>query len=89
MTGYTSGALDGNTSTGSSDIFVVKFNSSGTKQWSSQQGTSSSDSARGIAIDSSRNVYVAGYTLGALDSNNNAGDRDIFVIKFNSDGIKQ
>ena len=32
LTGYTEGGLDGNTSAGSSDLFVVKYNSSGTKQ---------------------------------------------------------
>ena len=32
VTGSASGALDGNTSAGNSDLFVVKYNSSGTKQ---------------------------------------------------------
>ena len=32
VTGTTGGGLDGNTSSGSSDIFLVKYNSSGTKQ---------------------------------------------------------
>ena len=43
VTGYTSGGLDGNTSAGSSDLFVVKYNSSGTKQWTKQLGTSGED----------------------------------------------
>ena len=32
VTGKTGGGLDGNTSSGGSDIFLVKYNSSGTKQ---------------------------------------------------------
>ena len=32
VTGTTEGGLDGNTSAGRKDIFVVKYNSSGTKQ---------------------------------------------------------
>ena len=32
VTGYTQGGLDGNTSAGNDDLFVVKYNSSGTKQ---------------------------------------------------------
>ena len=32
VTGITFGGLDGNTSSGSDDIFLVKYNSSGTKQ---------------------------------------------------------
>ncbi len=81
--------LDGNTNAGNSDIFVVKYNSSGTKQWTKQLGTSSWDSAYGVATDSSGNVYITGYTGGALDNNTNAGDRDLFVVKYNSSGTKQ
>ncbi|MDP7464348.1 MAG: SBBP repeat-containing protein [SAR324 cluster bacterium] len=32
VTGYTYGGLDGNTSSGSNDIFLLKYNSSGSKQ---------------------------------------------------------
>ena len=90
MTGYTKGGLDGNTSSGSADLFVVKYNSSGTKQWTKQLGTSSGESPYGgVAVDSSGNVYAAGYTEGGLDGNTSAGDKDIFLVKYNSDGVKQ
>ena len=39
VTGKTGGGLDGNTSSGLTDIFLVKYNSSGTKQWTKQLGT--------------------------------------------------
>jgi len=68
---------------------VVKYNSSGTKQWTKQLGTSSDDSANGVATDSSGNVYVTGYTQGGLDGNTSAGGTDIFVVKYNSSGTKQ
>ena len=48
VTGNTDGGLDGNTSSGESDIFLVKYNSSGTKQWTKQLGTSSSDYGYGV-----------------------------------------
>ena len=38
--GGTKGGLDGNTSTGDTDLFVIKYNSSGTKQWTKQLGSS-------------------------------------------------
>ena len=40
VTGGTKGGLDGNTSAGNTDLFVVKYNSSGTKQWTKQMGSS-------------------------------------------------
>ena len=89
VTGYTEGGLDGNTSVGKADLFVVKYNSSGTKQWTKQLGTWDSDFANGVATDSSGNVYVTGYTQGGLDGNTHAGDCDLFVVKYNSSGTKQ
>jgi hypothetical protein len=88
VTGYTY-ALDGNSSSGGYDLFVVKYNSSGTKQWTKQLGSSSSDYAKGVAVDSSGNVYAAGYTEGELDGNTNAGQKDVFLVKYNSSGVKQ
>jgi len=89
VTGGTKGGLDGNTSAGNTDLFVVKYNSSGTKQWTKQMGSSSRDSANGVATDSSGNVYVAGGTKGNLNGISNSGRTDAFVIKFNSSGTKQ
>ena len=96
VTGITSGGLDGNTNYGSdcnyppcSDIFLVKYNSSGTKQWTKQLGTSSYDSGNDVTTDSSGNIYVTGSTEGGLDGNINSGSYDIFLVKYNSSGTKQ
>jgi len=89
VTGYTEGELDGNTNSGESDIFLVKYNSSGTKQWTKQLGTSSSEWGSGITTDSSDNIYVSGTTGGGLDGNTNSGNSDIFLVKYNSSGTKQ
>jgi len=89
VTGFTYGDLDGNTNSGWDDIFLVKFNSSGTKQWTKQLGTSSDDEGNGVTTDSSGNIYVTGYTNGGLDGNTNSGSYDIFIVKYNSSGIKQ
>ena len=74
---------------GSTIIILVKYNSSGTKQWTKQLGTSSDDRGNGVTVDSSDNIYVTGYTKGGLDGNSNSGDWDLFVVKYNSDGVKQ
>jgi len=82
VTGWTHGALDGNSyAGGGGDVFVVKYSSAGVKQWTRQLGTSSGDYGLGIAVDSAGNVYVTGSTDGSLDGNGNAGDRDVFVLK--------
>ncbi len=89
VTGYTGGDLDGNTNSGNDDIFLVKYNSSGTKQWTKQLGTSSYDFGRGVTTDSSGNIYLTGDTVGELDGNTNSGQRDILLVKYNSSGTKQ
>ena len=91
MTGYTSGDLDGNINInwGETDIFLVKYNSSGTKQWTKQLGTSSFDYGQGVTTDSSDNIYVTGYTTGDLDGNTKSGNQDIFLVKYDSSGTKQ
>ena len=99
ITGSTSGGLavpfttegpDGNTYLGqnsSNDIFLVKYNSSGAKLWTKQLGTPLYDSANGLAIDSSDNIYVTGYTQGNLYTY--SGGKDVFVVKYDSSGTKQ
>ena len=96
VTGHTKGGLDGNTNSGESDIFLVKYNSSGIKQWTKQLGTSSRDSGKHVTTDSSGNIFVTGNTSGGLDGNTNYGSdcnyppcSDIFLVKYNSSGIKQ
>ena len=89
VAGHTRDGLDGNLSAGDYDLFVVKYNATGTKQWTKQLGTTSYDLAAGVAIDSSSNVYVAGSTEGGIDGNSRLGDRDLFVVKYDSDGNKQ
>ena len=89
VTGETTGGLDGNTHSGSYDLFLMKYNSSGTKQWTRQLGTSTNDHGKGVTVDSSDNIYVSGYTLGGLDGNTISGNSDIFLVKYNSSGTKQ
>ena len=93
--------LDGNTVTDPcwvpepwtcNDMFVVKYDSSGTKQWTVEFGTDSKDEANGIATDFSGNIYVTGETVYQMDSNMNAGPEDtsdMFLVKYNSNGTFQ
>jgi len=82
VTGYTEGSLDNNSHAGSNDVFLIKYDSAGNKQWTQQLGTTSSDTPGGITSDSNGNVYVSGSTNGSLDGNTSAGGQDLFVVKF-------
>ena len=89
VTGSTEGDLDGNTNSGGQDIFLVKYDSSGTKQWTKQLGTSGNDYGWSVTTDTSGNIYVTGWTYGGLDGKTSSGESDIFLVKYDSSGTKQ
>ena len=89
ISGYTKGNFDNDSITANPDIILLKYNSSGTKLWHKQIGTSFDDRGNGIAIDSSNNIYITGYSKGDLDNNTNSGRSDAFLMKFDSGGSKQ
>ncbi|MDX1251207.1 MAG: SBBP repeat-containing protein [Gammaproteobacteria bacterium] len=75
---------------GGGDVFVVKFNAAGVEQWNLQFGTVALDQAFGVAVDAAGNVYVVGRTYGGLHGNTYAGgDGDAFVVKYNTEGVRQ
>ena len=52
-------------------------------------GGSSQDHVLGITSDSLGDIYISGKTNGSLDGNANSGDYDLFVVEYNSAGVKQ
>ncbi len=90
LTGHTSGGLDGGAPTGSNDLFVVKYDSTGVKRYVRQIGAAGVETAgNGIAVDASGNVYAVGYTQGGLDGNTLAGVFDVVLVKYDSGGTRQ
>jgi hypothetical protein len=91
----TFGSLPSITSSGASDIFVAKYNSSGVAQWIKQAGGSTNnDEGIRIALDASVNIYITGYfngtaTFGTLPPLTSLGAKDIFIAKYNSNGVEQ
>jgi hypothetical protein len=59
-----------------------------TWNWIETLSTPSSEEAFGIAVDSTPNVYITGYTRGNLDENKNLGGQDIFIAKYDKNGNK-
>jgi hypothetical protein len=84
VVGSTTGALAGS-SKGNSDAFIRKYDPSGNVVWTRQFGTSATDYAHDVAVDSSGNVYVAGTTYGSL-ANANGGGSDMFLRKYSPSG---
>lgn len=87
IAGTTQGAL-GSKHEGLEDAFVVKFDGGGNEVWRKQIGTTANDFAWSVATDKSSNVFVAGYTEGALIGDN-LGGQDAFVVKLAADGSEQ
>ena len=75
------------------DIFVAKLNSSGVVQWVYTAGGTGADRGRKIALDSSGNIYVAGYYENTVDFGGgnitSNGSWDAYLLKLNSSGTFQ
>lgn len=82
------------------DAILVKFSSTGVRQWATYYGGTGYDNALALDIDPSGNVYMGGTTFSttgiattgahqtALTSANGSWE-DGFLVKFNSSGVRQ
>lgn len=79
------------TSAGDYDVFVAKFDSTGTHIWSKRFGDASQQAGYGLAVDGVGNVLLAGYIFGTVDFGGGTltapgSNNDIFVAKFDPAG---
>lgn len=80
---------------GSSDCFLAKFNSSGSRLWATYYGGSGADQGWGVKCDNSNNVFLTGLvqstggiaTSGAYQTTY-GGSKDGFLAKFDSTGTR-
>ncbi|CAA6822401.1 MAG: 3-ketoacyl-CoA thiolase (EC @ Acetyl-CoA acetyltransferase (EC, partial [uncultured Aureispira sp.] len=86
-----------NTYAGSGDAFLVKFNSTGIRQWATYYGGSYNELGMGCAVDNAGNVYLAGRTAshsgifmnGHQSNVTPLGYYSAFLVKFNTAGVRQ
>jgi uncharacterized delta-60 repeat protein len=76
VTGYTESFGAGN-----ADVVLLKYSPSGGLLWQKTWGGTNSDEGWGVAVDSSGNIYVAGYTYSF-----GAGNYDVVLLKYDSAG---
>lgn len=82
---------------GTSDAFLVKFSSSGSRVWGTYYGGTGNEGGNGCTVDKSNNVYLCGYTTsstsiatsGVHQSSYGGGGDDAFLVKFNGSGSRQ
>lgn len=81
VAGRTEGALQGFTSRGSYDAFVLRYDPSGIGREIWQFGTEKEEVTTSVAASPTGGAYVVGYTYGAFPGHENRGDADAFLVK--------
>jgi hypothetical protein len=84
-----------NTIGGSSDAFLVKFNTDGVRQWATYYGGPGEDERGTCATTEDDFVYLSGMTNSTTginfggSQNTLGGGNDAFVVRFDEDGVRQ
>jgi hypothetical protein len=75
---------------GGNDIFIAKYNSSGSLIWAKTAGGSGDDKSLELSLDGAGNPYITGYfnspsiKFSLTLSLSNAGSEDIFIAKYSA-----
>jgi hypothetical protein len=70
---------------GFGDAYLAKYDGQGNVAWIAQLGSDADESARGVAVDGSGNVYITGQTNGQLGETQSGGT-DAFLAKYDAAG---
>ena len=68
----------------STDMLLVKYDSTGVQQWNRTWGGTEHDLGWGLTMDSSNNIYIAGQT-----KSYGGGSSDMFLAKYDNTGMLQ
>ncbi len=82
-------SYDGQSPSGDRDVFITKYSSNGTKQWSKQFGTAQNDQVADAVIDNNT-LYIIGSTKGTMSgaskTSASATYQDSFITRLDSSG---
>jgi hypothetical protein len=82
-----------NSISGSEDIFIAKYNPSGTILWVKPFGGAGNDEGWAVNVDVNGNIYASGSIEGTAtfqnDTINSAGNKDIFIVRLDPSGSLQ
>jgi len=96
-TKYLAGAFYQTNYQGGDDIFIVRVNNRGDKDWATYYGGNDFDAAYSICSDNQNNIYIAAnayssnmpttYLEGQYWQPKSAGSDDAFLLQFNNKGV--
>ena len=96
VTGFYTGSADFDgeilNSGGDSDIFLVRYNASGTQEWVRSAGGADIDVAQDVTVFSNSDICISGYFLGSAGFgnltplSNSDGTKDVFLAYYTGNG---
>ena len=86
VAGQTFSLLDSSGFGGGYDAFVTKFDNTGQEEFTRQLAPFADDGAFGLAVDTSDNVFITGFTRGSVGGETHNGGSDAYVTKIDSTG---
>jgi len=87
LSGMTRASIDGNVAFGDRDAFVNQFAVDGTKEWTGQYGSEYDEYPYAISTTTDGGFWLAGSTLGSFSGAPNAGLLDVYVARYDADGV--
>lgn len=89
ITGYSSASLNGQTYVASTDVFMVKYGSDGTRLWTKMVGSSGGDAGYSVSVDAvTGDVYFAGQVSGNLHGQTFVAGADVLLMKYDGNGTR-